>query len=349
MAIDDGKTVAIAEQSVVRWVIPPDIAYVHYVRVCNKTGEAKSVYIESKPYRFVNGKKVKTGESEGEYKTIGANQCEWVVFSFDTKPDQYYTDVYPAAGLLINYLRRYHFKADMPPKKLETVICLASYRPVGMWHTVGIPYPRSLEVSEGRPLAFQVTGIRGLRDDWELLSTYPELGEPFELEPNQKNFPFTFEIAVHGRVPAETITDVSIDVSVVDQEAAPPYAWTIGVPMVNKSEPPALVSLEEQIHPQLPHLVLECEVEDSMGLVDAPAIRYSEDDGLTWAMWGSRLVDVGKWSKYGIESARFEIQIPLKSRTSSILASLILRDTVGNELPLPVTRYPQSGEQHDAK
>ena len=265
-----------------------------------------------------------------------------MTFNFDDKITQYYTDVYKSEDGEVDRGERYHYIVGTPPARIKTVICNASARPVGMLQTVAIAYPRSLEVSEGQPLAFQVTGVRGLRDDWELLSTFPKLREPFELEPNQKSFPFTFEIAVHGKIPVETITDVSIDVSVVDREAAPPHAWTIDLPMVNKCEPPALVNLKERIHPQLPRLMLECEVEDSMGLVQAPAIRYSEDDGVTWKVWGSRLVDVGRWGKYGIELARFDIQIPLKSRTSTILASLIMKDTVGNEVPLPVTRYPQS-------
>ena len=49
MPQDDGSQVGIAEQSVVLWV--PDIGYVHYVRVCNKTNQAKEVYIQSNPYR----------------------------------------------------------------------------------------------------------------------------------------------------------------------------------------------------------------------------------------------------------------------------------------------------------
>jgi len=341
LAKDDGSKVEIKTQTVQHWY--PDFGYVQYVKICNKTNSAKSVYVTSSPYTGEGKKREKIGNRKIEAVTIPANKCVTEIFSFTKKITGYYTDVYENDGVDDDgnpkLGERLHFVTGSPPFKLKQVLCLAYHRPARLSIVCAIAYPRSLESSEN-DLQFYVRKINGLPKDWKIISSYPKIGTPFVLTPDNKEKSFLLELSIENRITEQVNIDLDVEVAVKNRKLKPPFTYTINLPLVNKFEGPTLNEITSNFHSDFSSLIFNIDAEDEMSLLDRPIIFYSKDNGKTWDSIGTKLLKILSWGKYGIKRATFGAEILTKDRKSPILASVVLNDVVGNDIPLKIQKYP---------
>ena len=337
MPNDDGLEVKIDSQVVFRGF---DGVWKHYIRVCNLTAQPKDLWVTTWPY---DDKLNKIGQKTGKrIASLAPNTCVWISIDIGGQPTQYYTDVYEYSDFWPSHEGgRYHYVID----SARIVDIYPIYRdilfPRGVRITsVGcaLPYPRSLE-PDGGSRRFYIRGVRGLPPGWRVRNLWPARGETFVLTPDQKEFPCTMELVCGRKLPPDPVTNITIEVGVRGKPFRPPYAVRVTIPFVRKARAPVLTALRARRVAGRPEHRFVAHVRDKLGLLEAPELRYSTNDGRTWKTAIMQLDEIRAATALGASDAVFSASAPLPSLEARVLAKVRCPDRLGYATESPVRTY----------
>lgn len=335
MPEDDAREVSIDSQSVIQ---VGENDYIHVVKVCNRTSVAKDLWVTTKPYQRGRPHKMLGKKKKGKRISIDPNECTYVSFALPNKPHSFYTDVYEYdPDTELHEGRRYAWNLDLAPQPFRFPIVLPHF-PLLLAFAA---YPRSLEPL-GRPLEFRLRGVRGLPDGWDVAHMSPPVGSTFTLNPDEKEYPLNLELRVDKPIAPDTVATVEVDVAVVGQPEEPPYLYRIGLPIVRREGFGKLVTFTHEVLDVKPWIFFRVELEDDLGLLEAPYIHYSPDQGRSWVQVIMDLETIREMEPLGISRATFAIPIPLAGWGAKIWAALVLRDQLGRERRMKIEEYPGS-------
>lgn len=311
----------------------------HYIKVCNRTAQPKDVWVTTWPY---DDKLGKIGQKTGtRIATLPANTCQVVVLTIGGQPAQYYTDVYEYSSLWPSSEGdRYHYiinsacVVDIYPIYRDVLFPLGvRIRSIGCV----LPYPRSLELG-GAPRRFYVRSVKGLPAGWRVRNLWPARGETFTLTPDQKEFQCHLEL-VCGRMPRSAVTAITLQVGVRGKPARPPYLVSVTIPFVRKERAPVIADLEARRIPERPYLHFTVRVTDDLGLLEAPELVYSTDEGRSWKTAVLQLNQMLAMKPLGAAEAIFEGMAALPALNTSVLAKIRCADRLGYTTESPLRLY----------
>lgn len=301
--------------------------WLHMVKVCNEGTKDKEVVVTSWPYDTKMKKIGKKKDRPEQTRVIKAGKCEWFVFEFKSEPGKTYTDVYDKdrydpekqKGGLLDYT----ILDDLVAQKLSKSDSGNGNYIV----TTPLPYPNRFAYTE-EPMEFYIESVTGIPDDWSWELLQPKLGETFVLQPNDREFPAVLSLKAPQNFEEGLVIRPRILQRIVDKPNEPNFVMRHNLFLaVDESGP----TLEAQYNPNPENgeIQVHAFAEDQVTGVREVRVRYSEDEGNTWAE-KDLSAPFEAYMKDGPNPNEFSGTICRCQNSNSIMVQIIATDEAGN-------------------